>query len=77
MLDPVVCQNMQTQARPRIDLRALQQLRQLLDVQNVDGSGDAHGYPVEGSSECIHASPIDDNGIDAPEGHVSTQAADL
>jgi hypothetical protein len=43
MLDPVVCQNMQTQARPQIDLRALQQLRQLLDVQNADGSEGVRG----------------------------------
>jgi hypothetical protein len=47
MLDPVACQNMQTQARPRIDLCALRQLRQLLDHQNVDGSGDASGCPPE------------------------------
>ena len=77
MLDPVVCQNMQTQARPRIDLRALQQLRQLLDLQNLDGSVDAPGCPVEGSLEGSHASTIDDNSTDAPGGHVSTQAADL
>jgi hypothetical protein len=77
MLDPVACQNMQTQARPRIDLRALQQLRQLLDLQNVDGSGDARGCPVEESSEGSHASTIEDNGIEVPGGHVSAQAADL
>jgi len=43
MLDPLVCQNVQTQARSQIGLLALQQLRQLLDGQNADGSDGEHG----------------------------------